>query len=298
MSIVSIDEVYDFLEINEDENAIAIAVHNAVEQFILNYCNRDFEAANFVEYYSGLGSQKLLLKNYPIINIKGVYLATADVIKIYNTNKYTSAIVSVDSTGINLEYNGSTTSGNFTFATNTTLSALETAINAAGSGWVAEVLDDYDTVVSTELLEMFGQHAINSNYIYLSIPYNNMSQYKCDKVNGIIYFSTSLTPYNEITESPLFLRDYSSFVESNEGTFGAGFNNIIIKYRAGFEEENLPYDLKLCILMIVKDLYDRQQESSLGLKSFHLSGVINKSFDAAVTEKVIPILNKYRKVNI
>src|SRR3989304_5255030 len=100
---LSKDEVYDFLEINEDENAIAIAVHNAVEQFILNYCNRDFEAANFVEYYSGLGSQKLLLKNYPIINIKGEYLATADVIKIYNTNKYTSAIVSVVSTGINLE---------------------------------------------------------------------------------------------------------------------------------------------------------------------------------------------------
>jgi len=297
MSILSIDEVYDFLEINEDENAIAIAVHNAVEQFILNYCNRDFEAADYVEYYSGIGSQKLLLKNYPIINIKGVYLSTADVIKIHNTNKYTSAIVSVDSTGVNLEYNGSVTSGDFTFATNTTLAALETAINNAGSGWIAEVLDDYDTVVSIELIEMFGQHAINSTYVYLSIPYNNMSQYKCDKVNGIIYFSTDITPYDEITENPLFRRDYSNFVEANSGTFGTGFNNILIKYRAGYEEDDLPADLKLALLLLIKEIYLRQQEDSVGLRSFSLSDVISKSFlEKGINAHSLEILHKYKKI--
>lgn len=298
MSILDIDTVYDFLGIEEDENAVAIYAHNAVEAFILKYCNRNFEATDYSEYYHGLGSQKLLLNNYPIINIKGVYLSTVDVIKIYNTNKYTSAIVSVDASGINLEYNGTTTAGNFTFATNTILSTLETAINNAGSGWVAEVLDDYDTVISTELLEMFGQHAINSTYVYLSIPYNNMSQYKCDKTNGIIYFSTDETPYNEITESALFRKNYSNFVESNSGTFNTSFNNIFVKYRAGYEEDDLPNDLKMGILMMIQDIYSRQQENSLGMKSFNLDSVISKSFDSGITEKSLPIFNKYKKLNI
>ena len=298
MSIISIDEVYDFLEIEEDENAIAIAIHNSTEEFVKKYCNRSFEAENFSEFYHGLGSQKLLLKNYPIINIKGVYLSILDVLKIHNTNKYTSAVVSVDSLGVNLEYNGVVASGDFTFATNTTLAALETAINNAGSGWISEVLNDYDTVISTELLELFGQNAINSTYVNLSIPYNNMSQHKCDKINGIIYFSSSNAPYDEITEAPLFRRDYSNFVESNEGTFNTGFNNIFIKYRAGYEEDSIPADLKLAMFMMIKDLYDRQQESSIGLSSFNLSGVITKNFDPKVTEKAIPILNHYKNINI
>ena len=298
MSILSIDEVYDFLEIEEDENAIAIAIHDSTEEFVKLYCNRIFEADNYKEFYHGLGSQKLLLQNYPIINIKGVYLSILDALKIHNTNKYTSAVVSVDSLGVNLEYNDVVTAGDFTFATNTTLATLETAINNAGSGWVAEVLNDYDSVISTELLELFGQNAVNSTYVNLAIPYNNMSQYKCDKVNGIIYFSTSNTPYDEFTESPLFRRDYSNFVEANDGTFNTGFNNIFIKYRAGFEEDALPADLKLAMFMIIKDLYDRQQESSLGLQSFNLSGVINKQFDKNVTEKAIPILNRYKNINV
>ena len=47
MSIISIDEVYDFLEIEEDENAIARAIHNSTEEFVKKYCNRSFEAENF-----------------------------------------------------------------------------------------------------------------------------------------------------------------------------------------------------------------------------------------------------------
>ena len=50
--------------------------------------------------------------------------------------------------------------------------------------------------------------------------------------------------------------------------------------------------------MLIKDLFDRQQESSLGLSSFNLSGVITKNFDPKVTEKVIPILNRYKNINI
>ena len=299
MPILSIDEVYDFLEIEEDENAIAIAVHDAMEKFVLQYCNRSFEATDYKEFYHGLGSQKLLLKNYPIINIKGVYLSVLDALKIYNTNKYTSAFVSVDSLGINLEYNDVTTAGDFTFVTNTTLAALETAINSAGNGWVAEVLSDYDSVISTELLELFGQSAINSTYVNLSIPYNNMSQYKCDKINGIIYFSPSNTPYDEFTESPLFRRDYSNFVESNEGTFNTGFNNIFIKYRAGYEESLFPEDLKLAVLLLIKEIYDRQQESSVGMQSFNLSGVISKTFlIKGINSHSLEILNRYKNINI
>lgn len=298
MPILSEDEVYDFLGIEEDENAIAIAIHNSTEEFVKKYCNRSFEATDYSEFYHGLGSQKLLLKNYPIINIKGVYLSVLDVIKIYNSNKYTSAVVTVTSTGVELEYNGTTTSGDFTFAANTTLSALSTAINNAGSGWVSEVLSDYGTIVSTELLELFGQSAINSNYVYLSVPYNIISQYKCDKTTGMLYFSTDLSAYNEITESPLFRRDYSNFVEADEGTFNKGFNNIFIKYRAGFEEDTMPADLKMGMLIIIKDIYDRHGEDSFGLTSFNLSSVISKSFDKQITEKALPILNRFKTINV
>lgn len=298
MSIIDSDSVYDFLEIEDDENAVADKIHRAVEKSVEQYCNRTFSAMDFKEFYSGKGAQKLMLKHYPIILVKGVYLDTLEVMRVYNTNKYTTAIVSVNSTGLTLEYNNVLTANDLSFVTNTTLTALSVAINNVGNGWTAEVLGDYGDIISSEILELAGQNAINSNKIDLKIPWASSNQYRCDFLNGIVFFDSILPPYNEMTENPLFLVDHTRFIEANDGVFSNKYNNVFIKYRAGYEEEDMPEDIQTAVLLAIKDLYSRQQENSVGLTEYYLNQVISKSFDKTLNEKSRFLLQPYRNIKI
>lgn len=300
MPILTIDEVQNFLEITSpDQFGIIDTIHTSVEQVIPKYCNRIFDAADYREFYSGKGSQKLLLNNFPIVDINYLSMSRLAVIRVYNTNKYTNAFVSVDSSGINLKYNGLLSAVDLSFTSNTTITAMVAAINSAGNGWVASVLGDYGDIITSELLISPYKSAINSTYINLEIPWSYINDYECDYAKGIIYLPTIDEPYNNPTENPLFRENYSAFVERNNGDFYAGFNNIFVSYRAGYEDDDMPDDLKFAALVMCKELYDRTEESSYGLKNYSLQFVISKNYlDEAINVQSKTVLDKYKKINL
>lgn len=298
--LVNIDEVQNFLEIDSpDQYGVVETIHTAVEQIIPSYCNRIFDATDYKEFYSGKGSQKLLLRNFPIISITGVSTSRLSVIQVYNTNRFTNAFVSVDNTGVNLKYNGILSSVDLSFSTNTTLTSLVAAINSAGNGWVANVSSDYGDIVPTELSILPYKSAINSSYVNLEIPWNYLNNYDCNYEKGIIYLPTYREAYNNPSEVPLYREDYSSFVETNNGDFNTGFNNIFVNYRAGYEDDAIPQDLKFAALLMCKELYDRAEESSFGLKNYSLQFVISKNYlDESINVQSATILNKYKRMLI
>jgi len=113
-----------------DPTAIILTLRDEAEAWIENYCRRTFESTTYtLERYDGNGLRYLTLKNRPVTALYRLSIGTRDVIKVRNTAAYTHASVSVTSTGVVVEKDG-TASAELTFATYTTMALMVAAISA------------------------------------------------------------------------------------------------------------------------------------------------------------------------
>jgi len=69
--IVDIENVLGFCNANTDEeSAIITTIHNGVEDWVENHCNRKFEAALYVkERHDGIGEQIIYFNQYPVLAV-------------------------------------------------------------------------------------------------------------------------------------------------------------------------------------------------------------------------------------
>lgn len=276
MSIVALVDVQEFVDSNED---MVETLHNASEAAIEHYCRRSFTSATYtLEKYSSNGTPYINLKNYPVTAVQLISVGTRDAMYIYNTNTTSYASVSVSSTGLTLSRDGATDSSP-TFASNVTLGALVTAINAVGFGWSAAIASSsYNSFKSTFLLSKMGQSVIDSNYVYLQIPNEPESDFEVDENNGIVKLSWSVP---------------------------CGFKNIYATYVAGYSSTNVPYDLAYAVKILTKYFFDTYTSQTYGLDNYRI-GDISYNFSsggavaAGLAEASIPIevkdiLAKYKK---
>lgn len=262
MALVTLSEALSFLELSADDSYNTVqTILNGVISFTKRYCNRDFESTSYQETHDINGSY-LITNQFPIISISKIAKNRISVAQIKNTNEFTYANVTASSTGITLNYNGS--SSTLTYATYTTVGSLVTAINAVGSGWYAIVGAGYSSVLSTEINQFLHKNAINSNYIDLDIFGTSINVTNYDKDVGEINFD------NEIN------------------------GEVYINYTAGYSAT--PTDLKTAILIWMSTIYVKHQETSLGLSSY-LIEKMEKNYDRIPSEVKI-ILDSYRKINI
>jgi len=56
-----------------DKDAILQSIKDGVEEWVKNYCQRDFIIATFTEYYDGDGTTELLVRNNPITWITSIH---------------------------------------------------------------------------------------------------------------------------------------------------------------------------------------------------------------------------------
>src|SRR5215831_18180752 len=116
---------------------LVTACSDAIEK----YCRRRFVSTSYDELYNGNGDRRLLLRQYPIQSVEAVRYRPVTVVKITNnTAANVQARVSVTSTGLSLiRVNAGVryTDTSVTWASNATLTALVTAVNALGNGWSA-----------------------------------------------------------------------------------------------------------------------------------------------------------------
>lgn len=72
--ITTITKVKSFLKISTtDEDDLLTMLLTAVDKDFKTRCKRDFESANYTEYYRGNGTSKLILRNYPISALTSVH---------------------------------------------------------------------------------------------------------------------------------------------------------------------------------------------------------------------------------
>jgi hypothetical protein len=114
---------------------------SAASAAVVRYCRRDFLKQTYDELYSGNGDRRLILRQYPLLSIQSVRYRPVTVLKVINSLANTpQARVAVTSSGLTLTRvtSGVMTTSSLGFAGNVTVTALQAAINALGSGWSAQ----------------------------------------------------------------------------------------------------------------------------------------------------------------
>ena len=255
--------------------SVVLSLKDAAEDYVQRYCGKTFDTASYtLEEYDGSGTQNLFLKNYPIITLTRLAIGRTEVISIYNTTTHTSISVSVTSTGITLSRDGST-DATLAFADYTTMSTMVAAINSVGSNWTAAVLSSlYDSFLSSSLLPVYGLSAIDSNYVYLEMPYEDAEDdFKVFENQGRIY---------------------------REAGFPKGTKNIFVTYTAGYS--SIPEGLKLAVKVIVQNLYSKWSGNNWGLTQYQTGDIMEKFGDskntAFVTPEIKSLLSIYKKYKV
>lgn len=241
----------------DDSNGNVARTMNAVEKFVNTYCNRNFESASYKEVIRDYRGGDIVLKNFPVTAISKMSRGLTDVILISNSNSYSIANVSVTSTAVSLTYN--TTTSTVDFATYTTLTDIVTQINTLGNGWSASLANsDFGSILSTELVEDFGQNALNPYQVYLGIIETNVFYTLLDDSGVVISgFYDDRYQYNEYTNTT-----------QGEYYRSRVYRNLYVNYTAGYT--TIPVDLKDGMLKLIKYWYTQLSNSSVGIKSFSI----------------------------
>ncbi len=252
-----------------DPNSMVSEIKDGVEKWFKSICRREFESTSYTKkYYNGNGSRTLYLDDYPITALTRLSIGRQKAIEIYNTSASTTASVSVASTGLVLELNG-TTDSTVLFATYTTIATVITAVNALGSGWYARIISsEFSAFKSTELLEKFGQSCIDSRSVYLEMPYTAEHEFEVDANKGIVYLHRS---------------------------FAEGYNNIVTDYTAGYSSSTMPEDVKLAVRILLKNVWQKRKEEIFGIKGYSVEDM-RADLQENIPHEVLNVINKYKKM--
>ena len=268
MSIVASADMLDFLELAADDSFDNVArVQAGVEEYVKNYTGREWESADFKEEFLFNYGYSIFLKNTPITKITKIAVGTDTALTITNSNDETSAIVNVSTAGVVLTYNGSDTAGDYTFATNTTISALATAIGSAGSGWSATVTSGFSSYQSTELIPRYGAEAIKSTQVALYVPAQGLTDFTVEEETGEIFR-------------------------------GLSFENcpkVFANYTGGYSSVTMPADIQHAIMVMVKYVYGKLTSNRFGVDQCSVAGISAVFTKDGLPKEAEGILNMYRK---
>jgi len=250
----------------DDPTAPVQVILDGTDSFVKGYCDRDFESTAYKEYYNGRDKQNLFLKQYPIISVSRLSIGRNSGLKVNNSASSTYATVSVSSTGVVLNKDGTTTT--LLFADNATLTDMVTAINAE-SGWQASVVNsNYVSYKSSELIEIMGLECLDTSWAYLDIPDEPESDFEVYAEEGYLF---------------------------KGGGFPSGHRNIRVDYVAGFSSDDMPSRLKMSCLILVKFLYQKRSEEIFGRKQYSIGSVRATLEEGMPSEVKLVLDNMARK---
>lgn len=297
MAIVDFaQDLIPFLELGVDDDFANVdRVHLSVEQFVKSYCGRSFESADFKQEFNHNDTSSIFLREIPVTKITKLALGTDEALRIYNTNADTSAVVNVDTTKVVLTYNGTDATETLTFAANTTMTAMATAINAVTSvsGWVAEAISNFGSYQSSELLPRYGAEAINTTNVYLKVPAQALSNFELDPESGEITRLAGFLASPRRGQGYGMDYDYANrFIANSYYDSYYIATKIYVNYTGGYTEALMPKDLKLAVMKLVKFAYTKIEEESEGLTSYTV-GDLSKDIEMLPSDAML-ILNSYK----
>jgi hypothetical protein len=254
-------DVLPFLQLAVDDAYGNVArIQAECEQFVKTYCGRNFEQVAMMEILHHKTGASVFLKEYPVISVQKLAVGKTTALLVANSNTTTTAQVSVSTSGVSIAYNyGAPTT--VLFSSYTTLSAIAAAIIAAGSGWSASVVAGFEQTLSSELIPQMSLECINNTSVELAVPKQALSNYHLNELTGEVSTGGLETrPYLDDD------RGYPDFdLEHRHHHF------IYANYTAGYSP--IPADLKLGILALIKSVYEKANEGTLGVTMYRIEGL-------------------------
>jgi hypothetical protein len=200
------------------------------------FCNRVFPDTTYREFYDGDGQSELVLHQFPVISVTMLGVGRQDAFGIQNTSTDAyHAQVSISESDMTLQVQGGTNDGSetLTLASYSTLTALFTAISALDKGWTITqntILNQWSAI---ELLPTGKGLQCLSDVAYPNLPDDPASDFVTDTTSGILkYF----------------------------GRFNRGFENVVVRYTAGYVD--IPADLEQICIDLTKQYYEKRNINS------------------------------------
>ena len=247
-------KAYAGITSSDDDVLIALLIARSTSA-IQRYCMRDFIATDYREFHDGDGSSEIILHNFPIISVNMLGVGRQDAFQIINTSSDAyHAFVSVSATEIQLVVQGGTNDDDtsLTLADYGTMTLLIAAIEALNKGWgVLSPAAAYSVWAASELLPTGKGLRCLGEYAAVQIPGEPEADFVTDTTSGII---------------KLF------------GRFSPGFENITIRYSAGYS--SIPADIEqICIDLT--NIYYNMRNVNMILKSEKLGDYSYANFSAS-----------------
>ncbi len=202
--------------------------------------NRTLLTTAYTEYFDGAGDSQLIMPNYPITAVARVSIGSVQGLTLKSsTSDATHASVSVSTTGVTLTLSDGANAGSttHTFADNTTLADMATAIASNAGTWTASALDSLGSFRSSVLRPVGGLFCQNAEAI-LTIPDQAESDLRNVFDDGMISLDTSTGRHGFFG-----------------GAFHHGLRNVYVEYTAGYTNSTAPGALKQTIMEIAGDIY-------------------------------------------
>lgn len=159
---------------------------NAIEK----YCQRSFVAQQKDELYNGTDSHRLILRDFPIISVERIAYGPTGVLRVTNnsaTNQRATLKVTSDGLTLTRVASGVTSISTLNFASYVTITALNTAINALGSGWGSTIASStFNLWPSADLRAIQGAIACKDTQAEIRIHTSELSHYEIDERKGIL----------------------------------------------------------------------------------------------------------------
>ncbi len=161
----------------------------AVSKAVRRYCRREFDSQSFDQLHGGSGDAKLILSEYPILSVGRVATSPTTVLTVRNTSGSNQrATVAVTSTGLTLTRvaaGTTTTDTSVTWASNATVQAVKTAVDALGNGWSASIPDStYSLWASSDLRSPQGALSAKDRDAPLRIHAEDVEDFDVDSARG------------------------------------------------------------------------------------------------------------------
>jgi len=248
---------------------------------IQKYCRRDFTSTAYDELYSGNGDRRLVLRQYPLLSVQSVRYRPVTVLKVINNLVNTpQARVTVISTGLSLTTvtSGVSTTLTVNFAGNATILALQNAINALGSGWLAQGTG-YDQWPAADLRSPQGALTAAGQNAELKMHTYELAGYQIDERRGWLLRAI---PYTD-----------PELLHPEDLIWPVGINNFRIQYTAGYT--TVPEDVQEGCAELVATWF-QQRGRDLSLHSEDTAGTYKYSaidFDQ-IPKRIQAILKPYR----
>jgi len=254
-------DVLPFLQLAGDDAYGNVArIQAECEQFVKTYCGRNFEQVAMREILHHKSGESVFLKEFPVLSVQKLAVGKRAALLVVNSYTTTTAQVSVSTTGVTISYNYGTPT-TILFSYYTTLSAIAAALNTAGSGWSASVVAGFEQTLSSELIPQMSLECINSTSVELGVPKQALSYYHLNELTG------------EISTGGLETRPYhiddGGYPEFDLENLHHHF--IYANYTAGYSP--IPDDLKLGILALIKSVYEKATEGTLGVTMYRIEGL-------------------------